>query len=206
MNHITKSSRSITLAVAIASSIVGCAGPETPAEEMGSTESHVTANPGSADKITLVRSFRSGFGHWASVRSAPPGFIREMSYTIRLRGQRALFACGANNHNFLSLDPNCEGLEQQGFIGYADQDAQGARQALFRCYTGEDHFISTDAACEGYTNEVLLGWVEDVTAIPPPAFGSPCKYDYECPIDLVCNPLAPPAGACQFRGAEASGG
>lgn len=180
---------SVALSLAYAAFTSGCAA--TPAEEeAGTTESQVTADPGSADKITIIRSFRPGAGHWLSVREAPAGFTPEVRYTIRLRGQRALFACGYLRHNFVSLDPNCEGQQQQGFLGYADQNAEGTRQRLFRCMvpTG-DHFVSTDEACEGYVNEGLLGWVEDAAQIAPPVEQlnpGQCRTDWDCGQNETC--------------------
>lgn len=176
--------------LALASTLIGCAAAEPDSEDMGSTESYVTADPGTADRITLIRSFRPGRGHWASVRTAPGGFTPEVRYTIRLSGQRALFACGLGHHNFLSNDPNCEGQVQQGFVGYADQNAAGTRQPLHRCLVGAngDHFISTDPGCEGQLTEGVLGWVEDAAVIaPPPEPEHECDYDFQCGGGMVCN-------------------
>ncbi|MBX3228501.1 MAG: hypothetical protein KF837_14370 [Labilithrix sp.] len=188
MNDNTKTGLTLSLALALSSIVWGCAAPTAEEEEMGSTESHVTADPGTADKITLIRSFRPGHGHWASVRQAPRYFTPEVRYTIRLHGQRALFACGFQRHNFLSLDPNCEGQVQQGFVGYADQNAQGTRQPLYRCNAGGDHFITTDPGCEGHVMEGLLGWVEDAAGIaPPPEPVDECQYDFECGGGMFCQ-------------------
>jgi hypothetical protein len=147
----------------------GCSSVEE--ETFDSSGAAVSADPGSADEVTLVRSWAPGRGHWISVREAPGGFIPEWTFTIRLSGtEGALFACKVGRHAMLSVDPNCEGQEQLGFVGHAPNNAEGTRTPLYRCrpHEGSDHFVSIDGGCEGQITEGVLGFVEKATMLPPP--------------------------------------
>lgn len=157
----------LTTFLGLAGLASGCAAP-APEEETASAGASITADPGTVDEVTLIRSWRAGQGHWASVQAAPRGFIPEQRFTIRLTGSNALFSCGIGDHNFVSHDPNCEGQTLLGFLGYADNDATGTRTPLYRCFTGGSHFISVDPACEGQQTEGLLGWVTNPAQLPPP--------------------------------------
>lgn len=150
------------LALVLSFAAVGCAAPAEEPEEMSSTESHITGNPESPDRITIVRSWTPGF-HLTTVRTAPMGMKPEAAFYTRTSGSRALFLCDKGRHrNFPSNDPNCEGYGIIDFIGYVDQNEEGTRVPLYRCLIPSitDHFISTDPNCEGQRMEGQLGWVE----------------------------------------------
>ncbi len=112
----------------------------------------------------LTRSSSGTRGHWASTRIAPSGFTAEQSYKLfrdEKPGTVMLYECRAGQHNLVSRDVGCEGLEPLGPLGYAYTAATTGAVALYRCRigAGTDHFISPDAACEGQTMEQLLGYV-----------------------------------------------
>lgn len=112
----------------------------------------------------LTRSSSSTRGHWASTRLPPAGFTAEQAYHL-LRDEKAgtvmLYECRVGQHDLVSRDVNCEGLESLGPLGYAYTAATAGAKALYRCSVGAgaDHFISPDPACEGQTMEQLLGYV-----------------------------------------------
>ncbi|MEO8875442.1 MAG: DUF5722 domain-containing protein, partial [Polyangiaceae bacterium] len=112
----------------------------------------------------LKRSSSTTRGHWASTRIAPSGFMLEQSYRLlrdEMPGTVMLYECRVGQHNVVSRDVNCEGLETLGPLGYAFAAPTAGAVALYRCNSGAgaDHFISPDAACEGQTKEQLLGYV-----------------------------------------------
>ena len=112
----------------------------------------------------LDRSSSPTRGHWASTRIAPSGFALEQSYRIfrdEQPGTVMLYECRSGQHNLVSPDVSCEGLETLGPLGYAYTAQAAGTEALYRCRigAGTDHFISTSAACEGQTVEQLLGYV-----------------------------------------------
>ena len=111
----------------------------------------------------LERSYLSSRGHWASSRLPPPGFVVESSYHLMRApsaGTHMLYECRAGQHNVLTTDVGCEGLEPLGPVGYAADAASAGTSALYRCRVGAgtDHFISPDAGCEGQVTESLLGY------------------------------------------------
>jgi len=111
----------------------------------------------------LVRGYRDGWGHRASTRDLPPGFVEEQAYLLERSGQpntTLLFECEVGDHSLLTSDPGCEGLPPLGPVGWI-HDAPGAgRVELFRCYVAStgDHLLSPDPACEGQTVEQSLGF------------------------------------------------
>jgi hypothetical protein len=112
----------------------------------------------------LDRSSSATRGHWASTRIAPSGFTVEQSYRLfrdEQPGAVMLYECRAGQHNLVSRDVACEGLENLGPLGYVYTAPTAGAEALYRCSigAGTDHFISPSAACEGQTTEQLLGYV-----------------------------------------------
>lgn len=109
----------------------------------------------------LERSSHPTRGHWASSRLAPAGFTVEQSFHLHrdeTAGTVMLYECRVGQHNLLSPDVNCEGLEPLGPVGYIATQPGAGLVALHRCRTaGGDHFISPDANCEGQIHESLLG-------------------------------------------------
>jgi hypothetical protein len=112
----------------------------------------------------LRRSYNGTRGHWASSRVAPSGFATEQSWRL-WREPRAgavlLYECKVAQHNLLTRDVNCEGLQMLGPVGYVATAPEAGLVPLYRCRVGAgtDHFVSTSAACEGQTMEQLLGYV-----------------------------------------------
>jgi hypothetical protein len=111
----------------------------------------------------LIRGYRDGWGHRASTRDLPAGFVEEQAYLLERTeqaGTSLLFECEVGDHSLLTPDPGCEGLLPLGPVGWI-HDAPGAgRVELFRCYvpsTG-DHLLSPDPGCEGQTLEQSLGF------------------------------------------------
>jgi cysteine-rich repeat protein len=112
----------------------------------------------------LVRSFLKSRGHWASSRLAPPNFTAEQSYRLlrdEAPGTVLLYECRVGEHNMLTTDVGCEGLEPLGPVGYAYVNAEPGTVPLYRCRigAGADHFISSSSTCEGQLVESLLGYV-----------------------------------------------
>ncbi|MBM4373783.1 MAG: hypothetical protein FJ095_01770 [Deltaproteobacteria bacterium] len=112
----------------------------------------------------VTRSFLKSRGHWASSRLAPPSFTAEQSYRLlrdEAPGTTLLFECRVGDHNVLTTDVGCEGLEPLGPVGYAYVNAEPGTVPLYRCRVGAgvDHFISSNPTCEGQTVESLLGYV-----------------------------------------------
>ncbi len=112
----------------------------------------------------LVRSYNPSRGHWASTRRPPPGFTAEQSWRLHRDPQPdtvMLYECRAGNHNLLTRDVGCEGLQPLGPVGYAWTAPGAGRIALHRCRegSGTNHFVSPDAGCEGKTFESTLGYV-----------------------------------------------
>lgn len=114
--------------------------------------------------VRLTRSAHPNRGHWSSSRLPPAGFAVEQSYRLwrnEAPGTTLLFECRIGQHNLLTTDVNCEGLEPLGPVGYAHANAEPGTVPLYRCRigAGTDHFVSTSATCEGQTTESLLGHV-----------------------------------------------
>ncbi|MFO0618241.1 MAG: DUF5722 domain-containing protein [Polyangiaceae bacterium] len=111
----------------------------------------------------LDRSFHPSRGHWASSRLPPAGFTIEQSYHLdrdAQPGTAMLYECRVGQHNVLTLDVGCEGLEPLGPVGFIATQPGAGLVALHRCRVGAgtDHFISPDAGCEGQVHESLLGY------------------------------------------------
>ncbi len=114
--------------------------------------------------VRLTRSVLASRGHWASTRLPPSGFATENSWKLSRDAQAGavlLYECRAAQHNVITPDVGCEGLQPLGPIGWAYSTMQAGTVALYRCRVGAgtDHFVSADAACEGQTMERLLGYV-----------------------------------------------
>lgn len=112
----------------------------------------------------LRRSSSTSRGHWASTRIAPPGFTLEQSWRLfrdEKPGTVLLYECRTAQHDLVTRDAACEGLEPLGPLGWAYTAPTAGAVALYRCRVGAgtDHFVSPDAACEGQTMEQLLGYV-----------------------------------------------
>jgi hypothetical protein len=156
------------LVLTLSFAAVGCAAPAEEPEELGSSEAHVTGNPDSPDRVTIVRSY--GYGvHLTTVREAPQGFQPEAAFYTRMSGSRGVWLCSKGKRgNFPSNDPNCEGYPIVDFLGYADQNAAGTRAPLYRCAIPSlaDHFISLDPGCESQVTEGVLGYVEGGAPLP----------------------------------------
>ncbi len=165
------------LALTLSFGVAACAAPAEEPEELGSSEAHVTGNPDSPDRITIVRSYAPGAYHLTTVRTAPMGFIPEAAFSTRMQGSRGIWLCGLHQGNFPSTDPNCEGQPIVDFLGYADQNAAGTKAPLYRCLVpgGIDHFISLDSNCEGQAQEGILGYVDGA---PLPAYIPYPTYEY----------------------------
>ncbi|MFH1437193.1 MAG: DUF5722 domain-containing protein [Pseudomonadota bacterium] len=118
---------------------------------------------------TRLRRGHDGAGHhWVSSRRLPAGYGEEsMTGWLLLRneepGTTLLFECAVGEHNMLSFDPNCEGQQTMGPVGWIWDESASGRVALHRCVIGggRDHFVSTDPGCEGQTFEMLLGYALD---------------------------------------------
>jgi len=120
--------------------------------------------------VRLTRSVSAERGHWASTRTAPAGFTVEASWLIHRHPQEGavpLFECAASpagqRHNFLTADPDCEGAQSLGPVGYVFQEEQPGTRRMFRCRVDSsgDQFVSLDANCEGQAVEKLLGYVPE---------------------------------------------
>jgi hypothetical protein len=112
----------------------------------------------------LERSYAASRGHWASSRLPPPGFAIESQYHLKRAasgGTHMLWECRVGQHNLLTADVGCEGLEPLGPVGWAADAQITGTVPLYRCSVGggADHFISPDPGCEGQTPEQLLGYV-----------------------------------------------
>lgn len=79
----------------------------------------------------------------------------------------ALYSCvvARKNDRFVSKDPNCEGFDSEGLLGYVyARPNERASRPLHRCFNrgGPDHLATTDTAeCvnNGYNVEFVLGYV-----------------------------------------------
>ena len=58
-----------------------------------------------------------------------------------------------------STDPNCEGQQKAGSLGYIYTSAQPNTVPLYRCYTGKDHFLSLQSNCDGAKKEGVTGHI-----------------------------------------------
>jgi hypothetical protein len=111
----------------------------------------------------LTRSSHPTRGHWASSRVAPAGFTAEAAWHLERDPQAGtvpLFECAHLQHNLLSLDLGCEGLQPLGPVGHLYAAPGVGTVALYRCRigTGSDHLVSPEPDCEGQTFESLLGY------------------------------------------------
>lgn len=109
------------------------------------------------------RSHHTTRGHWASSRGAPAGFREESSWRLwrdERPGTVLLYECRVGEHDLLTRDVNCEGLQPLGPVGWAYATQAAGTVAIHRCRVGAgtDHFISTDARCEGQVFEQTLGY------------------------------------------------
>ncbi|MET0405983.1 MAG: DUF5722 domain-containing protein [Cystobacter sp.] len=112
----------------------------------------------------LQRGSHGTRGHWATSRLLPPGFTAEASWRLwrdPQPGTRLIYECRVGDHNLLSTDVNCEGLQALGPVGYIHTSQVAGSVPLYRCRVdiGQDHFISTASNCEGQNTESLLGYV-----------------------------------------------
>ena len=113
----------------------------------------------------LVRGYRDSWGHRASTRDLPAGFVEEQAYLLERAEQpdtTLLFECEVGDHSLVTSDPGCEGLPPLGPVGWIHDLPGAGRVELFRCYvpsTG-DHLVSPDPACEGQTVEQSLGFAQ----------------------------------------------
>jgi hypothetical protein len=113
--------------------------------------------------VRLTRSKHPQRGHWASSRLAPPGFVQEQSWRLlrnEAPGTKWLYECRVGEHNLLTPDPGCEGLQPLGPVGAIWTSPAPGTVALYRCRVGagKDHFVSPAANCEGQIVESLLGY------------------------------------------------
>lgn len=75
-----------------------------------------------------------------------------------------LFRCSApGGGHFASLDPSCEGQNQEGSLGFLDnRQSRAAHREVVRCNNGSDHLITMNRN-ECYRNryriEAILGYV-----------------------------------------------
>ena len=111
----------------------------------------------------LTRSYDAARGHWASSRLPPSGFTVEQSFHLFREAEAGtvlLYECAVGQHNLLTQDVACEGLQPMGPVGYAYTTQVPGSVLLERCRVGAgtDHFISTDPSCEGQTPESVLGY------------------------------------------------
>ncbi|ADO68924.1 DUF5722 domain-containing protein [Stigmatella aurantiaca] len=112
----------------------------------------------------LRRAYHASRGHWASSRLPPPGFTVERSWRLwrdPQPGTQMLYECRVGQHNLLTLDANCEGLQPLGPVGYLHTSQVTGTVPLYRCRigAGQDHFVSPASTCEGQVFESLLGYV-----------------------------------------------
>ncbi|NOZ85758.1 MAG: hypothetical protein GXP49_05775 [Deltaproteobacteria bacterium] len=112
----------------------------------------------------LTRYHKTFAGHWTSTRLPPDGFDAEQSWFLfrhEQPGTKLLFECKVYTNNLLTDDPNCEGQQNMGPVGYIWTKEHDNTVPLYRCKVGQsglDHFVSTDPNCEGQIQESLLGY------------------------------------------------
>ncbi len=115
--------------------------------------------------LRLRRGYHPQRGHWVSSRLLPPGFTAESAgwrlWRDEQPGTVLLFECGVGEHNLLTTNSSCEGLQPRGPVGWLHSAEQPGTLALRRCRigNGSDHIATVDPACEGLTDEGVLGWV-----------------------------------------------
>ncbi|MFZ1249657.1 MAG: PA14 domain-containing protein [Candidatus Saccharimonadales bacterium] len=111
--------------------------------------------------------------HWVTTGTVPEGYTAEPHISAslllqQLPGTHALYSCLAWGWDqMVSPDPNCEGQQKVGFIGYAydTPQANGLTAPIRRCVIGADHFISHTDNCEGFIVENILGYAITGTAM-----------------------------------------
>jgi RHS repeat-associated protein len=103
---------------------------------------------------------------WVTTGSAPTNYFPEPHVSAslllqQLPGTHALYSCLVGGWDqMVSSDPNCEGQQKIGFLGYAYDTNQpnGLTVPVRRCVIGNDHFMSHSDNCEGFTVESILGY------------------------------------------------
>ncbi len=132
---------------------------------------HHVLTPEALERDTLL-----GSGAWEQVCNpvyAPPGLCARdrdltadgpfMLFARPGEGRAALYRCYSGANNFFSLDPNCEGREVVGLLGYlSTRRSTGSARPLLRCYhpAGPAHFHWLDESCPaGREDAGLLGFV-----------------------------------------------
>jgi len=135
-----------------------------PAASAGDTRSSKSFEYRSSEFTQLSR-FYNNQNHLTSAIANIPGYWKELDLgyvaTSQKPGTHAIYSCQVNWDEFESSDPNCEGQQKLGLLGYFFDSAPAGyvSQQIFGCQVNgsNEHFVNA-VNCGGNQTRTSLGY------------------------------------------------